>query len=108
MPVAPPEIGPYRIVRSLGQGGMGAVYLAYDLRLGRQVALKLFSGPEARTAFAREELLREARAAAALNHAHIASVHDVLDVDGQVGIVFEYVHGETLLRRIQRARLSPA
>ena len=108
MPAAPPEIGPYRIVRPLGHGGMGAVYLAYDTRLGREVALKLFSGPQARSPFAREELMREARAAAALNHAHIASVHDVLEVDGQVGIVFEYVHGETLAKRISRGRLSPA
>jgi serine/threonine-protein kinase len=106
MPAAPPEIGPYRIVRPLGQGGMGAVYLAYDTRLGREVALKLFSGPQARSLFAREELMREARAAAALNHAHIASVHDVLEVDGQVGIVFEYVHGETLAKRISRGRMS--
>jgi serine/threonine-protein kinase len=108
MPAAPPEIGPYRLVRPLGQGGMGAVYLAYDTRLGREVALKLFSGPEAQSPFAREGLMREARAAAALNHAHIASVHDVLEVDGQVGIVFEYVHGETLAKRIARGRLSPA
>ena len=102
----PEEIGPYRIVRPLGQGGMGAVYLAQDTRLHRQVALKLFTGGNARGELARYELLNEARAAAALNHPHIASVHDVLDVDGQVAIVFEYVQGETLADRLERGRLD--
>ena len=103
---APEEIGPYRVERPLGQGGMGAVYLARDRRLDRPVALKLFSGAEARTPFARHELLNEARAAAALNHPNIASVHDVLDVDGQVAIVFEFVDGETLAERLRRGPLT--
>jgi hypothetical protein len=59
------EIGPYRVIRPLGQGGMGTVLLAEDSRL---VALKTFSGPEARSLHAREHLLSEARAAAALSH----------------------------------------
>jgi serine/threonine-protein kinase len=100
------QIGPYRVVRPLGQGGMGAVYLARDVRLDRDVALKLFSGPESRGGFARDDLLNEARAAAAINHPHIASVHDVLDDNGQVAIVFEYVEGETLAERLQRGRIE--
>ena len=83
---------------------MGTVLLAEDSRLSRLVALKTFSGPEARSAHAREHLMSEARAAASLSHPHIASVHDVLDVDGQVVIVFEYVEGETLAARLARGR----
>jgi serine/threonine-protein kinase len=103
---APEEIGPYRVERPLGRGGMGAVYLARDPRLDRRVAIKLFSGAEARSTFARYELLTEARAVAAFNHPHIASVHDVLDVDGQVAIVFEFVDGETLAERLRRGPLT--
>jgi serine/threonine protein kinase len=105
---APAEIGPYRVMRPLGHGGMGAVYLAHDTRLNRQVALKIFAGGDARGELARLELLNEARAAAALNHPNIASVHDVVDLDGQVTIVFEYVAGETLAARLQRGPLDAA
>jgi serine/threonine-protein kinase len=105
---APTAIGPYRIVRPLGHGGMGAVYLAHDTRLNREVALKVFVGGDARRPLARYELLNEARAAAALNHPHIASVHDVLDIDGQVAIVFEFVAGETLADRLRRGPLAVA
>ena len=107
MPVFPPEIGPYRVVRPLGQGGMGTVLLAEDPRLSRLVALKTFSGPEARSEAAREHLLSEARAAAGLSHPNIASVHDVLDVDGQVVIVFEFVEGDTLVSRLEKGALPP-
>ena len=103
---APQQVGPYRVVRPLGQGGMGAVYLAHDSRLNRPVALKLFSGSAAGSDFARQELLNEARAVAAFNHPHIASVHDVLDVDGQVAIVFEYVEGQTLAERLRHGPLA--
>lgn len=87
---------------------MGVVWLAEDTRLGRKVALKTVKSADADTTMGRQRLLREARAAAALNHPHIAAVHDVLDVDGKVIVVFEYVEGETLLARMQRARLSVA
>lgn len=102
----PQEIGPYRVVRPLGQGGMGTVYLADDPRLARRVALKTFTGPAARSDYAREQVLAEARAAAGLTHPNIASVHDVLDVEGQVVIVFEYVEGETLASRLARGPLT--
>ncbi|MGQ0735215.1 MAG: protein kinase domain-containing protein [Acidobacteriota bacterium] len=105
MAALPPEIGPYRVVRPLGQGGMGTVLLAEDSRLSRLVALKTFAGVEARADHARQQLLSEARAAAALNHPNIASVHDVLDVEGQVVIVFEYVEGETLAARLAKGPL---
>jgi eukaryotic-like serine/threonine-protein kinase len=106
MPAAPPEIGPYRVLGPLGRGGMGTVWLAEDPRLARRVAIKLFAGPEARSEYARDQLLREARAAAALSHANIAAVHDVVDIDGQVAVVFEYVEGETLAGQIGRGPLS--
>ncbi len=106
MPATRQEIGPYKVVRSLGQGGMGTVLLAEDTRLSRLVALKTFSGPQAHSDYARAQLLAEARAAAALSHPNIASVHDVLDVDGEVVIVFEYVEGDTLASRLARGPLS--
>jgi eukaryotic-like serine/threonine-protein kinase len=84
---------------------MGTVLLAEDVRLNRSVALKSISGPESVTPQARERLLHEARAAAALSHPHIAAVHDVLDADGQVIIVFEYVEGETLAATLGRGPL---
>ena len=100
-------LGPYKIVRHLGTGGMGAVWLAEDTRLHRQVALKMVRPADAGGAAARERLMREARAAASLNHPHIATVHDVLDHDDQVVIVLEYVDGETLHTRIKRGPLPP-
>lgn len=87
---------------------MGVVWLAEDTRLQRKVALKTVKGADADTADGRQRLMREARAAAALNHPHIATVHDVLDVDGQVVVVFEYVEGDTLSARLQRGPMTVA
>ena len=86
---------------------MGAVWLAEDPRLHRQVALKMVRPVDTGGAAARERLMREARAAAALNHPHIATVHDVLEEHGEIVIVFEYVEGETLHARIARGPLAP-
>ncbi len=101
-------VGPYQIVRQLGAGGMGVVWLAEDTRLQRKVALKTVKGADADTTEGRQRLMREARAAATLNHPNIATVHDVLDVDGQVVVVFEYVEGDTLAARLQSGPLSVA
>src|SRR5690349_18108673 len=87
---------------------MGVVWLAEDTRLNRKVALKAVKGSDAETTEGRQRLMREARAAAALNHPHIATVHDVLDVDGNVMVVFEYVDGETLSSRIGRGPMTVA
>lgn len=98
-------IGPYRVLRELGHGGMGRVVLAEDTRLGRHVALKTVSGDHAGTAGGRAQLLDEARAAAALAHPAIAAVHDVIEVDGEIAIVFELVEGETLQARLAKGPL---
>jgi serine/threonine protein kinase/Flp pilus assembly protein TadD len=86
---------------------MGEVWLAEDTRLHRQVALKMVRSADSIDEAARDRLMREARAAAALNHPHIATVHDVIEDQGRVVIVFEYVEGETLSDRLRRGPLPP-
>ena len=102
------DVGPYHIIRQLGAGGMGVVWLAEDTRLNRKVALKTVKSADADTTEGRQRLMREARAAAALNHPHIATVHDVLDVEGKVIVVFEYVEGDTLGARLHRGPMPIA
>ena len=97
---SPDRVGPYLVRARLGAGGMGEVFLAEDTRLGRQVALKSVSEEWAREPAARRRLLREARAAAALNHPGIAAVYDVLEPGDSAYIVMEYVPGETLARKL--------
>ena len=103
------QIGPYRIVQRLGAGGMGEVFLADDTRLGRKVALKTLSvSGDAQPAQTRRKLLREARAAAKLNHPNIAAVYDVVEFGDEAHIVMEYVPGETLAQRLAAGPLPPA
>ena len=100
------SVGPYRILRRLGAGGMGEVFLASDSRLGRRVALKTFSGSHHPDAESRRRLLREARACAHLNHPNIAVVYDVVETDALAVIVMEYVDGETLSARLRDGALG--
>jgi serine/threonine protein kinase len=93
-------IGQYTIVRELGRGGMGRVYLANDARLGRAVALKAVAPRLANDPSHRERLKREARAAAALNDPGICTVYALEEYDGELFIVAEYVEGSTLREEI--------
>src|SRR5438128_9867823 len=86
----------FEIVRVLGKGGMGTVYLARDERLGRYVALKVLNSPELASSEQRIRFLREARSAAAIRHQNIATIYDVDEADdGEPFIVMEYCEGET-------------
>jgi len=87
--------GPYRVVRLIGAGGMGRVFLAQDTRLGRRVALKSLAGSWLKSSTARQRLLREARTAAALSHPHIATLYDILEDEQSLLLVMEYVEGRT-------------
>src|SRR5262249_23936690 len=89
-------LGRYKIVRMLGEGGMGTVYLADDPDLHRQVAVKVLRDDLWWYAQARQRLLREARAAAKLDHPNICSIYEVSDKDGRSFIVMQYVEGRTL------------
>jgi len=98
----------YRILNKLGEGGMGVVYRAEDLKLGRQVALKLLpcgAGELPASILGRFEL--EARAASALNHPHICTIHGLENFGGQPAIVMELVEGQTLAERLAKGVLPP-
>ena len=95
--------GRYSLVRELGRGGMGIVFLARDLALERLVAIKLLPPAMAGQGDARERFLREARTAAALSHPHIVPIHLVEAQGAAVFFVMTYVEGETLGERIRRS-----
>jgi serine/threonine-protein kinase len=99
--------GPYRVVRPLGQGGMGMVYLAEDTRLARPVTLKVLHSQDTADAKRRERLRLEARAAAALVHPNVAAVYALEEIDGQLCIVSEFVPGHTARERLDRGGPLP-
>jgi eukaryotic-like serine/threonine-protein kinase len=116
------RFGPYEIVEKIGSGGMGDVYRALDTRLDREVALKLISEgylsgetphtptpPSGTpTAASHARFQREARAASALNHPNICTIHDIGEQDGRPYLVMELLHGETLKQYLVSHRPLPA
>ena len=103
----PTRIGPYRLARRLGQGGMGEVFLAWDERLGRRVALKRIRREEP-TAQERERFRREAAAAARLSHPAVVQIYDLVEDETGDALVFEYVEGRTLQELLEEGLPSLA
>jgi eukaryotic-like serine/threonine-protein kinase len=102
-------VGQYALEREVGRGGMGIVYLARDLKLERQVAIKTLPPHLATDATVRERFIREARTAARLSHPSIVPIHRADEIGGQVFFVMGFVDGESLAQRIRtEGRLTPS
>lgn len=101
------RFGPYEVVALIGSGGMGEVWLATELRLGRRVALKLLPADVTRAGDRIQRFEQEARAASALNHPNVCTIYALGEAgEGQHYIAMEYVEGQTLRRRLGTSRLS--
>lgn len=106
-PLVGQTVGAYRILREIGRGGMGIVYQAEDVRLGRIVALKALPPQVAADEARRERLRREARAAAALSHPAVAVVYALEEIDGALFIASEYIEGRSLRDELRDGPLAP-
>ena len=102
------RLGHYEVISPLGKGGMGEVYLAQDVRLGRRVALKVLPAAFADDQDSLARFIREARAASALNHPNIITIHDIGDAAGTYFIAYEFVDGRTLRDVARSAPLDAA
>jgi eukaryotic-like serine/threonine-protein kinase len=99
-------ISHYSILRKLGAGGMGEVYLAEDTHLDRKVAIKFLPSELAADEQAKKRLVREAKAAATLDHSNICAIHEVGEEEGHSFIVMQYVEGETLAVKLKRQAME--
>src|SRR5947208_2418452 len=108
MTEVPQSFDRFDVLRVLGKGGMGTVYLARDPRLDRPVALKVLHSEDLATEERRARFLREARTAAAIRHPNVATIYEVGESGGLPFIVMEYCEGETLAQRIRRRPLESA
>ncbi|HJY28002.1 MAG TPA: protein kinase [Pyrinomonadaceae bacterium] len=106
----PESIAHYRIIKKLGAGGMGEVYLALDTKLDRKVAIKIIRADALTNEHLTKRLIREAQSAAKLDHPNICAIYDVNEADSFTFIVMQYIEGETLAERMEREplRLSSA
>ena len=100
------SIGPYSIVREIGRGGMGIVYLARDPRLDRHVAIKALPEHLALDPGRLARFESEARTLAQLNHPGVAGIHGVEEVEGNRFLILEYVEGESLAERLERCAFT--
>jgi serine/threonine protein kinase/tetratricopeptide (TPR) repeat protein len=101
-------ISHYKILEKLGEGGMGVVYKAHDAKLDRDVALKFLPAHVSVSEETKARFLQEAKAAAALNHAHICTIHGVEEEGGQMYIVMEYIEGGTLRAKLPFSKVNDA
>ncbi len=103
MPLQPgTRLGPYEVLSLIGAGGMGEVYRAHDLRLERDVAIKVLPADRLADVDRRRRFVQEAKAASALNHPHIITIHEIESAEGNDFIVMEYVRGKSLDALIPR------
>ncbi len=100
------SFGRYQILSQLGTGGMGEVYLAHDPTLERSIALKILPDDVAGNDERMRRFTQEAKAAAALNHPHIAHIYEIGDAAGTHFIAMEYIDGVTLTEKIHREKVS--
>jgi tetratricopeptide (TPR) repeat protein/predicted Ser/Thr protein kinase len=97
----------YKVLEKIGEGGMGEVYLAEDTKLKRQVALKFLPEDLTREEERKQRFIQEAHMAAAIEHPHIAAIHDIDEIDGRVFMAMEHVKGESVREAIRKKKLSP-
>jgi serine/threonine-protein kinase len=103
----PERLGSFKVLRKLGEGGMGTVYKALDTQLKRNVAIKLISPRNINDTVVRQRFLKEARSASALNHPNICTIFQVGQESGLDFIVMEYVEGQTLKELIREGAFEP-